>query len=144
MARFPQPLQRIFAADPALAAWAARQQRQAALNAQLRRHLPRALAERIRVADAQGTELTLAADSGAVAGAARQRAPDLVAALRREGLEFTSIRVRVQVGAHARDHPKPVAKQIDSGALRSLAALADGLPAGPLKAALGRFLRRAG
>lgn len=144
MARFPQPLQRIVAADPVLAAWAARQRRQSALNAELRRHLPRALAERIRVADDGGTELTLAADSGAVAGVARQRAPDLLAALRREGFEFTSIRMRVQVAAHARDHPKPVAKQIDSGARRSLATLADGLPAGPLKAALGRLLRRAG
>lgn len=144
MARFPQPLQRIFAADPALAAWTARQQRQSALSARLRRHLPRALAERIRVADDQGTELTLAADSGAVAGAARQRAPDLLTALRREGFEFTSIRVRVQVGAHARDPKKIIAKQIDSTGLQSLAALAEGLPAGPLKSALGRFLRRAG
>ncbi len=144
MARFPQPLQRIFAADPALAAWSARQQRHASLTARIRRHLPRALAERVHVADDQGTELTLAAEGGAVAGIVRQRAPDLLVDLRREGFEFTSIRLRVQVGATVDTYRKPEAKQIDRRDLRPLAALAHGLPAGPLKSALGRFLRRVG
>ena len=144
MARFPQPLQRIFAADPALAAWTARQQRHAELTARIRRHLPRALAERIHVADDQGTELTLAAEAGAVAGIVRQRAPDLLVDLRREGFEFTSIRVRVQVGAPVRTYQKPMVKQVDRSDLRPLAALTQGLPAGPLKSALSRFLRRVG
>ncbi len=144
MARSPQSLKRILATDPTLAAWTARQQRQAALTAQVRRHLPRALALRIRVADDQGTELTLAADAGAIAGIARQRAPDLLAELRREGYEFTSIRVRVQVGAGARETKKPVAKHIDRAALRPLASFVAALPGGPLKASLARLLRRAG
>jgi hypothetical protein len=144
MARFPQPLQRIFADDPALAAWTARQRREAALTAQVRRHLPRALAERIHVADDHGTELVLVAEAGAVAGIVRQRAPDLLVDLRREGFEFTSLRVRVQVGTPVRTYQKPSAKQVDSRDLRPLAVLAQELPAGPLKSALGRFLRRVG
>ena len=144
MAHSPQPLQRILAADPALAAWDARRRREAALTAIVRRHLPRPLAERIRVADGQGTELNLIADAGAIAAVARQRAPDLLAELQREGCEFTSIRVRVQVASGPARTVKPLVKQIDRNALRPLATLAHNLPSGPLKTALARFLRRAG
>ena len=142
MARSPQPLQRILAADPALAAWDARRRREVALTAIVRRHLPRPLAERIRVADERGPELNLIADAGAIAAVARQRAPDLLAELKREGCEFTSIRVRVQVAAGPARTEKPLVKQIDRSALRPLAALARDLPSGPLKTALARFLRR--
>jgi len=144
MARSPQPLQRIFAADPALSAWTARHRHQSALTAQLRHHLPRALAEHVRVTDDRGAELTLAAASGAVAAIARQRAPDLLADLRREGYEFTSIRVRVQVGPTGAESKKHVPKQLDRASLRPLSALADRLQPGPLKASLARFLRRVG
>jgi hypothetical protein len=144
MARSPQSLQRILAADPVLAAWEARRRREALLTAIVRRHLPRPLAERIRVAEERGPELNLIADAGAIAAVARQRAPDLLAELQREGCEFTSIRVRVQVVSAAPKIQKPALKQIDRGALRTLGALAQELPAGPLKVALTRFLRRAG
>ena len=75
MARSPQPLQRILAADPTLAGWDARRRREVALTGIVRRHLPRPLAERIRVADERGPELDLVADAGAIAAVARQRAP---------------------------------------------------------------------
>ena len=142
MARSPQPLQRILAADPALAAWDARRRREVALTAIVRRHLPRPLAERIRVADERGPELNLIADAGAIAAVARQRAPDLLADLKREGCEFTSIRVRVQVAAGPERSEKTLVKQVDRLALRPLATLARDLPSGPLKTALTRFLRR--
>lgn len=144
MARTPQTLERILGTDPVTAAWMARQRRQAALTLHVRRHLPRALAGRIRVADAEGPELLLAANAGAIAGIARQRAPDLLAELRREGYEFTSIRVRVQVDAGGEDTSKRFKKQMDTESLRPLAAFARDLPAGPLKASLTRFLRRVG
>ena len=144
MARTPQTLQRILAADPALAAWDARRRREATLTAIVRRHLPRPLAERVRVAEDRGQELNLVADAGAIAAVTRQRAPDLLAELQREGCEFTSIRVRVQVAAAPRKVEKPLPKHIDRNALRPLAALAQELPAGPLKTALARFLRRVG
>jgi len=144
MARSPQSLQRILAADPVLAAWEARRRREALLTAIIRRHLPRPLAERIRVAEERGPELNLIADAGAIAAVARQRAPDLLAELQREGCEFTSIRVRVQVAGAGPRIQKPALKQIDRSALRTLVTLAQELPAGPLKVALARFLRRVG
>lgn len=144
MARSPQSLQRILAADPALAAWEARRRREALLTAIVRRHLPRPLAERVRVAEERGHELNLVADAGAIAAITRQRGPDLLAELQREGHEFTAIRVRVQVASATRAMQKPSLKQLDRAALRPLAGLASELPAGPLKSALARLLRRAG
>ena len=138
------PLKRIVADDATLAEWEARRSREQALTILVRRHLPRALAMRIHVADARGGELELAADAGAVAGIVRQRSSDLLRALREEGWEFTGIRVRV----HVRTDPAPPAKrsvnQPDRASLQSLATLARALPQGPLRAALERFLRRAG
>jgi hypothetical protein len=144
MARSPQPLSRILDADSVVAGWDARRRREEALTRLVRRHLPRPLAERIRVADGTGQELQLAAEAGAVAAIVRQRTPDLVAAMQRDGWQFTGIRVRVQV----RTTPEPKAKllhnPIDRNALRPLAGLARDLPPGPLKAALAHFLRRVG
>jgi hypothetical protein len=74
----------------------------------------------------------------------RQRSIDLLAALRRQGWEFTGIRVRVQVRADPPLRPKGAVNQPDRSSLQSMAALARRLPRGPLKAALERFLRRAG
>jgi hypothetical protein len=144
MTRSPQTLERILATDPVTAAWMDRQRRQAALTLHIRRHLPRALASRIRVADDQGPELLLGADVGAIAGIARQRAPDLLLDLRRAGYEFTSIRVRVQVKVDSRQIEKSPSKQIDKKALQSIGIFARGLPPGSLKASLARFLRRVG
>ena len=64
--------------------------------------------------------------------------------LRREGYEFTSIRIRVQVDAGEEDTSKRFKKQMDSESLRPMADFARDLPAGPLKASLTRFLRRVG
>ena len=144
MPRSPQPLQRILAADAAIAAWDARRRREEALTAIVRRHLPRPLAQRIRAVQSTGRELALDAEAGAIAAVVRQRAPDLLAALQRDGYEFTGIRVRVQVRGMPEVSRKSVAKQIDRAALRPLAGLARDLPSGPLKSALARFLRRAG
>lgn len=144
MTRSPQTLERILATDPATAAWIARQRRQAALTLHVRRHLPRALAGRIHVTDAEGPELSLVANVGAIAGITRQRAPDLLATLRREGYEFTSIRVRVQVDNGISEASKAFKKQLNRDCLRPLADLARDLPGGPLKASLARFLRRVG
>jgi hypothetical protein len=144
MARSPQTLQHILAADTTVAAWDTRRRREDALTAIVRRHLPRTLAARIRVVDAQGDEMLLAAEAGAIAAVARQRAPDLLAVLKREGWEFTGIRVRVQVRNEPQLALKPLAIHVDKLALRPLAGLARDLPPGPLKSALARFLRRAG
>jgi hypothetical protein len=127
-----------------LAAWASRRDREEALAQAIRRHLPRPLAMRIRVADERNGQLDLAADAGAVAAVVRQRSTELLTALNREGWEFTGIRVRVQVRADPVTTRKPLANPVDRSSLRPLAALARTLASGPLKTALDRFLRRAG
>jgi hypothetical protein len=144
MPRAPQPLTRILAADATLAAWEARRRREAAIAGVLRQQLPRALADRIRVADAGSGELELAADAGAIAAMLRQRAPDLLAKLQLEGWQFSAIRVRVQVRAGSPPIVKTEHNQLDRASLRPLAGLARELPEGPLKVALARFVRRAG
>ena len=144
MVRAPQPFQRILRSDATLAAWAARRDREEALAGIVRRHLPRPLALRVRIAEERDGQLELAADAGAVAAIVRQRSAELLTALKREGWEFTGIRVRVQVRVDPVLHRKALANPLDRSALQPLAKLARTLPAGPLKAALDRFVRRAG
>ena len=144
MARSPQPFKRIVTADATLAAWAARRGGEEALTGVVRGLLPRPMAPHIRVADARDGHLELAADAGAVAAIVRQRNVELLAALRRAGYEFTGIRVRVQVRTDWVPDKKPLANPLDRSSLQPLSALARDLPAGPLKAALEQFLRRAG
>jgi len=144
MMRSPQPFKRILGSDATLAAWAARRSSEEALTGIVRRLLPRPLATRIRVADARNGQLELAADAGAVVAIVRQRSAELLAALKREGWEFTGIRVRVQVRTDWAPEKKPLANPLDRSSLQPLSTLARNLPAGPLKAALEHFLRRAG
>jgi len=138
-----KPLKQILAADATLSEWEARRSREHALTIVVRRQLPRPLAPRVHVVDARSSELELAADAGAVAAMLRQRSVELLNALRRQGWEFTGIRVRVQV----RGEPDPPAKALvnhpDRTSLHALAALARTLPRGALKTALERLLRRA-
>ncbi len=144
MMRSPQPIQRILRSDATLADWAARRDREEVLAGIVRRHLPRPIATRIRIAEERNGQLELAVDAGAVAAIVRQRSAELLTALTREGWEFTGIRVRVQVRAEPAPHRKPLANPVDRSALQPLSALARTLPDGPLKTALERFLRRAG
>jgi hypothetical protein len=136
------PLARVFAADARIAAWTARLKEEAALTVLIRRELPRPLADRVRVTGIRDGTLELATSSGAVATAARQRAPDLIAALRRKGCDFTEIRIRVQVAGAGAPDQKPLPRQMDARA-SAMFDLAARLPEGPLKHALDRWSRRA-
>ena len=100
-----KPLARVLSDDAQISAWYDRMSQEMRLTAAVRRLLPRALADRVRVAEATPEALTLAVAAGAVAAVVRQRSPDILAGLRREGLDFTELRVRVQVKAEA---PPPV------------------------------------
>ena len=131
MVRAPQPFQRILRSDATLAGWAARREREEALAGIVRRHLPRPLALRVRVAEERNGQLELAADAGAVAAIVRQRSAELLTALKREGWEFTGIRVRVQVRVRpASLAGKPLANPLDRSALQPLSALARTLAVG--------------
>ncbi len=136
------PLARIFATDARFAAWTARLKEEALLTARIRRELPRPLADRVRVTGIRDGTLELATSAGAVAAAVRQRSPDLIAALRREGCDFTEIRVRVQVRGMAAPAQKPVSRHMDTAA-SAVFDLASRLRDGPLKQALDRWSRRA-
>jgi len=139
----PSPLARIFESDPRLKAWKVRHAREAALTAAVRRHLPRPIGERVVVLEANEGTLELAAQAGAIFASVRQRIPGLLAELRREGHDFTEIRLRAQVRIDAVALSKLPRRQWDSAEAAPLFALADRLPAGPLKHALTRWARRA-
>jgi hypothetical protein len=140
----PQLLGRILDANPALAAWDARRRREEKITEIVRRHLPRPLAERVRVAEGEGAVLELAVEAGAVGAIVRQRSPDLIDALQSSGFEFNQIRVRVQVRRTAEIPTKTLRIQPDRGAIQPLASLARRLRPGPLKTALTRLVRRLG
>ena len=134
---------RVLESDAQLAEWTQRHRREAALTLSLRKHLPRPVAERMRVTEAHGGVLEIAAGAGAIAATLRQRVPDLRAALARDGWDFTEIRVRVQVAGLAVSTDKRQPRQWDSRDATPLFELADRLPDGPLKSALAQWSRRA-
>ena len=133
----------VLQSEPELAGWTARHRREAELTLLVRKHLPRPIGERVRVAGAREGVLELTAGSGAIAAALRQRAPDLRLSLARDGRDFTEIRVRVQVEPISDRGNKTAKHQWDSREAAPLFALADQLPDGPLKAAISRWSRRA-
>ena len=133
----------VLQSEPELAGWTARHRREAELTLLVRKHLPRPIGERVRVTETREGVLELAAGSGAIAAALRQRAPDLRLSLARDGRDFTEIRVRVQVERIPDPWDKTTRHQWDSREAAPLFALADRLPDGPLKAAIARWSRRA-
>jgi hypothetical protein len=134
---------RILESDARLAAWAERHRREAALTLLLRQHLPRPIAERVRVVDARSAVLELAASAGAIAAALRQRVPGLRAALAQSGCDFTEIRVRVQVVLPMDPRPKNARRPWDGADAAPLFDLARRLPEGPLRVSIARWSRRA-
>jgi hypothetical protein len=135
------PLARVFASDAHLKAWSDRRAHEEALLRALRRQLPRPVGERVSIADGQGSTLELFVTTGAIASVVRQHAPELIAALQRDGWEFSGIRLRVQPRNHAGSIAKVVPRQWDRTSTRPLVVLEASLPHGPLKAALGRLLK---
>jgi hypothetical protein len=136
------PITHVFERDPQIASWTARLHQEAALTAVIRRTVPRPLAERVRVAGIQGSVLELAVAAGAAATVIRQRTPDMTLALRREGWDFTEIRIRVQVRTAERRPEESLAHQGDAKRLDPLFQLADRLPDSPLKQSLRRWKRK--
>lgn len=144
MTRLPQPLSRVVSADASLADWQQRLARETALTAVVRRCLPRLLADRVHVRTPPGADPLITADAGAVAAIVRQRLPDIAAALQREGVNSSGLRVRVQVRIDPAATVKPLKNQLDRESLQPMGELARRLPPGPLRLALERFVRRVG
>lgn len=108
----------------------------------VRRVLPRALGAELAADAGESGELRLVAASGAMAAMLRQRVADLGAALAREGWEFTAIKIVVQPRSAPAAPTKRHEIQWDATATPALRQLRDTLPEGPLRAAVGRLLRR--
>jgi hypothetical protein len=139
----PLPLAQVLERDATLADWSRRHRLEARLTVAIRALLPRAVGPQVRVSATAGQCLELAAGAGAIAAVVRQWAPDLLAALRREGWDFTELRVRVQVNRMAEQPVKSTGNQRDASGARALFDLGDRLPEGPLRRSLARWSRRA-
>lgn len=135
------PLNRIIDADAQLKSWNERRLREDALLRAVRRALPRPVAERVHLADDQGSRLVLATSAGAIASVVRQHGPTILAAVQREGWQFNGIALRVQPRPMPLSLHKNVPRQWDSANRRSLEALCARLSPGLLKSALVRLLR---
>jgi len=142
--RAPRSLRRVIAEDATLASWQARRAREQALMAAIGRHLPRQLATRLRATESESGEIELIAPAGAIAAAVRQRTPDLVNALEREGWSCRGLRVRVEVSIESPPASQKRVPAVNRQDLAPLAKLGSDLPAGPLKSAVARLLRRTG
>ena len=137
-----RPLHRVLADDALLAQWHERMQRENRLTTAVRRLLPRALADRVRVAEAVPPLLVLAVPTGAVATALRQRSPDVLAGLRREGVHFSQLEVRVQVVTTRAPEIKSLSNQHTEVVAAPLRELAQRLAPGPLRDSVERLARR--
>ena len=135
------PIDRIVEGDAQLKAWNDRRRREQAMLSTLRRVLPRPVVERLYITVSDGSVLELATGAGAIASVVRQRAPDIVSALQRDGWQFSGIRVRTQPRAMPLSLVKTEQRQWDSASRQPLVALQAKLAPGPLSAALARFLR---
>jgi len=135
-------LQHVLTSDATLAEWLARRDEEQRLDSRIRAVLPRALAERVHVSDGRPPELVLTAGGGAAAALVRQRGPEILGMLRREGWEFTSIRVRVQVGNELSRQTKSPRNQLDDRAVSALERVAGTVGDASLEAALRRLAKR--
>ena len=135
-------LQQILTGETAFGDLLRRRSRELALETRVRAALPAALAGYVRVADARSVELALLAASGAAAALLRQRSPELLETLSREGWEFTGIRVRVQARPAAEIPQKSMPKQIDDASVRRLVTLAGEVGDTALAHALRRLARQ--
>src|SRR5216110_2660909 len=114
-----RPLRHILSAETALAGFLDRHRNEQAILQNVRRNLPPALAAQVGIAAGEPPELALLAGSGAAGALLRQRIPDLVEKLAREGWQFTGIRIRVQPLPRSQPPGKINAKQLDSFSTRS-------------------------
>ena len=134
-----RPLRHILSAETALAGFLDRRRNEQAILQNVRRNLPPALAAQVGIAAAEPPELALLAASGAVGALLRQRVPDLVEKLAREGWQFTGIRVRVQPRTLSGQPKKNIAKQLDGLSAATLRAHAERLADPELARALRRL-----
>lgn len=139
MNRTSRSFAQILDTDPRLKVWVERSVRRERAQRDFLKLLPPNLRPACWVAEAGVDELELAAANGAAATRLKQWTPRLIEGLTREGWQFTSVRVRVQVRPVAPAGKTIVEKHIDTQGLAALRRLAGTLPDGPLQRAVARL-----
>lgn len=137
----PRSLGAVLASDERLAAWSARHANEQDLLRRVRRMLPPPVAERIVVSDDGSGRLEVSTSAGAIAALVRQKGPELLRELRRQGRGFSELRVRVAPRGASAGAQRPVPRAWDHDATRPLSRLASTLPDGPLRNAIAQLLR---
>jgi hypothetical protein len=127
--------------SPDLTSLAVVARRTAALQRVYSQTIPAELGQASRIGWARAGVLFVAAANGAVAAKLRQLAPRILDRFSREGFEFNSMRVEVQVGWGAARRAKIGRRPLSASALASICRVANGLSDSPLKAALARLTR---
>ena len=125
--------------SPALTSLAEVARRTAELQRLYSETVPAELRQTSRVGWTRHGVLYVAAANGAVAAKLRQLAPRILDRFRREGLEFNSMRVEVQVGDSLRRQARSGRRPLSAKGLASVSRVADGLADSPLKAAMRRL-----
>jgi hypothetical protein len=128
--------------SPDLTSLAVVARRTAALQRVYSQTIPAELGQASRIGWARAGVLFVAAANGAVAAKLRQLAPRILDRFSREGFEFNSMRVEVQVGWASDPSPDICAKPLSAKALEAIRATGSELPDSPLKAAMMRLGRR--
>ncbi|MCP5269473.1 MAG: DUF721 domain-containing protein [Zoogloeaceae bacterium] len=96
-----------------------------------------------RVANLKSGTVIIHADNGAVAVKLRQMAPSLASEFAKRGFECNGVQVKVQAIEIAGHSPAPMGHQLPMAASKALLALAEELPASPLREAIQTLVARA-
>ena len=131
----------IFGADSVLSDLAVASRRVEQLQRIYLEAVPAALGASSRVGWAQAGVLSILASNSAVAAKLRQTTPRILASFERHGLQFNSMRIRVQVGA-VRESARRPNTVLSPQAACILRQAARELPPSPLRTALERLARR--
>ena len=133
----------LLVATDELRALTARTRRLRELQSLYLRSAPRELVGSSRVKSFRAGTLCVSADNGVAAAKLKQLAPTLLTALRKTDAEITAIRVEVQVQGGWTDRPRTRKKsELGVDSIQEFCELADRLPAGSLKSAITKLVRR--
>ena len=128
---------------PAVEAISVQLNRIDALHQSLARALPGELGRLCRVAQVSEGVVVLEAQSSAVSAKLKALAPRLLSAFRSAIPELRGLQIKVRVTRRSMLSRRPP-RRIGPTGIRSLAALARGLPSGPLESAVRRMLQQHG
>lgn len=135
-------LQSYFSSAGGLAALAGQVARLSELQRLWERLAPPSLAQTCRVSGLRDRVLVLYANNGTVAAKLRQLAPTVLEKFQKNGIEVTSILVRVQAGFRPPRKRPPKSLHLGSAGMGHLRQLAGRLEDSPLKQVLEAMLER--